>query len=95
MMAARRIETKGDIERHTEKGVQAILDFLEIAATDLERATSGQEATRPHRETIFPTKAMALEAIEKLPLDETVGFQISRDGEGRCSVRIWFAGRSG
>jgi len=36
---------------------------------------------------------MALEAIGKLPLDETVGFHMRRDGEGRCAVRIWFAGR--
>jgi hypothetical protein len=35
---------------------------------------------------------MALKAIEKLQFDETVGFQLTRDGEGRCSVRMWLAG---
>lgn len=91
-LAARTIGAAG-VERGTEEGVQTILGFLEKAAEELERATLDAPIVPPHRETIFPSKAMALSAIERLPIDETVGFQIRRDGEGRCSVRMWFAGR--
>lgn len=92
VMAARMMGVKGEAEQRADDGVQAILAFLEKAAEDLERATSGQAATPPHSEIVYPTKAMALKAIEALQLDDAVGFQIRRDGEGRCLLRIWFAG---
>ena len=93
MMAAKGMGIKEDPEQSPNQGIRALLDFLEMAASDLERATSGHSVALPYKEMNFPTKAKALEAIGKLPLDDTVGFHMRPDGEGRCAVRIWFAGR--
>jgi hypothetical protein len=90
VMAVKTIKC-GD-KQSTQDGIEAILAFLEKAAVDLEQLTSAQPKIPPHRETIFPNRSMALKAIEKLQFDETVGFQLTRDGEGRCSVRMWLAG---
>ena len=82
MMAANGMGTMEDPpEQSPNQGIRAVLDFLEMAASDLERATSGHSVTLPYKEMNFPTKAMALEAIGKLPLDDTVGFHMRPDGE--------------
>ena len=70
---------------------QAIIEFLEKAAEDLETVTSARRWTGDHTDIVFPTEAMALSAIERLQLKDISSVQVRRDGEGRCLIRIWFA----
>jgi hypothetical protein len=91
VMAAKTMGREAAAGSETDEGVQTILAFLEKAADDLERATSDQEPRAPHKLLVFPSKGAALKVIEKLPMEDALGFHIMPVGEGRCSLRMWFA----
>lgn len=85
---AAQILNKGNADRQTDEEIQILMAFLEKASEDLEKALGRQEL--PFQENSFPSKALALHAIEKLPVTEGLGFQIKVDGLGHWQVRIWF-----
>jgi hypothetical protein len=91
VMAAKTVRRAAATGSDAEEGAQTILAFLEKAADDLERATSDEAPKGPHKQLVFPSKEAALRAIEKLPMEDAMGFHMMPLSDGRCSLRMWFA----